>query len=127
MMQTTITGKLTSWAITLTPISHSCQYLTFNPAIRKNTHVAKCSEQRAAAQAGLPKGHVPFHTDDEFVSPYRSLSAAELWLWLIAGACADCPGCGGVEAVVAEFYAASSSVTPSTAATSCRLNRWSPM
>ena len=58
------------------------------------------------AQAGLPKGHVPFHTDDEFVSPYKIIVAGRNF------------GCGssrehapialdaaGIEAVVAEFYA----------------------
>ena len=58
------------------------------------------------ANAGLPKGHVPFHTDDEFVSPYQIIVAGKNY------------GCGssrkhapialdaaGIEAVVAEFYA----------------------
>jgi 3-isopropylmalate/(R)-2-methylmalate dehydratase small subunit len=60
-----------------------------------------------AAQAGLPKGHVPFHDPtDEFVSPYKIVIAGKNF------------GCGssrehapvalaaaGVQAVVAEFYA----------------------
>src|SRR5262249_7338139 len=29
------------------------------------------------AQAGLPKGHVPFHRDDEFVSPYKIIVAGK--------------------------------------------------
>jgi 3-isopropylmalate/(R)-2-methylmalate dehydratase small subunit len=54
----------------------------------------------------LPKGHVPFHTSDEFVSPYKIVVAGKNF------------GCGssrehapialnaaGIEAVVAEFYA----------------------
>src|SRR5262245_4952922 len=58
------------------------------------------------AQAGLPKGHVPFHQGDEFVSPYKIIVAGKNF------------GCGssrehapialnaaGIEAVVAEFYA----------------------
>ena len=58
------------------------------------------------AQGGLPKGHVPFHTDDEFVSPYKIIIGGKNF------------GCGssrehapialdaaGIEAVVAEFYA----------------------
>ena len=58
------------------------------------------------SQAGLPKGHVPFHTDDEFVSPYKIIVGGKNF------------GCGssrehapialdaaGIEAVVAEFYA----------------------
>jgi 3-isopropylmalate/(R)-2-methylmalate dehydratase small subunit len=84
------------------------QYLTFNPAIaeeyRQFGKYALSSVPKS--QAGLPKGHVPFHTDDEFVSPYRILVAGKNF------------GCGssrehapialdaaGIEAVVAEFYA----------------------
>src|SRR4029077_1715394 len=58
------------------------------------------------AQSGLPKGHVPFHDQDEFVSPYKIIVAGKNF------------GCGssrehapialdaaGIKAVVAEFYA----------------------
>jgi 3-isopropylmalate/(R)-2-methylmalate dehydratase small subunit len=58
------------------------------------------------SQAGLPKGHVPFHTKDEFVSDYQIIIGGKNF------------GCGssrehapialdaaGIEAVVAEFYA----------------------
>src|SRR5262249_36021352 len=59
------------------------------------------------SQAGLPKGHVPFHdASDEFVSPYKIIVAGKNF------------GCGssrehapialdaaGIQAVVAEFYA----------------------
>jgi 3-isopropylmalate/(R)-2-methylmalate dehydratase small subunit len=57
-------------------------------------------------QAGLPKGHVPFHTKDEFVSDYQIIVAGKNF------------GCGssrehapialdaaGIKCVVAEFYA----------------------
>jgi 3-isopropylmalate/(R)-2-methylmalate dehydratase small subunit len=84
------------------------QYLTFNPAIpeeyRQFGKYALSSVP--SGQAGLPRGHVPFHTDDEFVSPYRIIVAGRNF------------GCGssrehapialdaaGIEAVVAEFYA----------------------
>jgi 3-isopropylmalate/(R)-2-methylmalate dehydratase small subunit len=84
------------------------QYLTFNPAIpeeyRQFGKYALSSVPRA--QAGLPKGHVPFHTDDEFVSGYKIIVAGKNF------------GCGssrehapialnaaGIGAVVAEFYA----------------------
>jgi 3-isopropylmalate/(R)-2-methylmalate dehydratase small subunit len=84
------------------------QYLTFNPAIpeeyRQFGKYALSSVPKS--QAGLPKGHVPFHTDDEFVSPYKIIVAGKSF------------GCGssrehapialnaaGIEAVVAEFYA----------------------
>ena len=106
------------------------QYLTFNPAIPEEyRQFGKYALSSVPpSQAGLPKGHVPFHTprppvslggpgsrggdggapDDEsaFVSPYRVLVAGKNF------------GCGssrehapialdaaGIEAVVAEFYA----------------------
>lgn len=59
-----------------------------------------------AAGSGLPKGHVPFHQDDEFISPYKLVIAGKNF------------GCGssrehapialkaaGIEAVIAEFFA----------------------
>ncbi len=84
------------------------QYLTFNPAIPEEyRQFGKYALSSVPpSQAGLPKGHVPFHTDDEFVSPYRVIVAGKNF------------GCGssrehapialdaaGIEAVVAEFYA----------------------
>src|SRR5262245_2693030 len=84
------------------------QYLTLNPAIpeeyRQFGRYALSSVP--PAQSGLPKGHVPFHTDDPIVSPYRVIIAGKNF------------GCGssrehapialdaaGIEVVVAEFYA----------------------
>ena len=84
------------------------QYLTFNPSIPEEyKQFGKYALSSVPpAQAGLPKGHVPFHTDDEFVSPYKIIVAGKNF------------GCGssrehapialdaaGIEAVVAEFYA----------------------
>jgi 3-isopropylmalate/(R)-2-methylmalate dehydratase small subunit len=84
------------------------QYLTFNPAIPEEyRQFGKYALAGVpAAQAGLPKGHVPFHAEDEFVSPYKIVVAGRNF------------GCGssrehapialdaaGIEAVVAEFYA----------------------
>jgi 3-isopropylmalate/(R)-2-methylmalate dehydratase small subunit len=84
------------------------QYLTYNPAIPEEYRMfgKYALSSVPSAQAGLPKGHVPFHTDDEFVSPYRIIVAGKNF------------GCGssrehapialdasGIEAVVAEFYA----------------------
>jgi 3-isopropylmalate/(R)-2-methylmalate dehydratase small subunit len=84
------------------------QYLTFNPAIPEEyKQFGKYALSSVPpAQAGLPKGHVPFHTDDEFVSPYTILIAGKNF------------GCGssrehapialdaaGIKAVVAQFYA----------------------
>jgi 3-isopropylmalate/(R)-2-methylmalate dehydratase small subunit len=84
------------------------QYLTLNPAIaeeyRQFGKYALASVP--PSQAGLPKGHVPFHTTDEFVSDYKVIVAGKNF------------GCGssrehapialdaaGIQAVVAEFYA----------------------
>ena len=84
------------------------QYLTYNPAIPEEyKQFGKYALSSVPpAQAGLPKGHVPFHTKDEFVSDYKIVIAGKNF------------GCGssrehapialaaaGIEAVVAEFYA----------------------
>lgn len=84
------------------------QYLTFNPSIPEEyRQFGKYALSSVPpSQAGLPKGHVPFHTDDEFVSPYQIIVAGRNF------------GCGssrehapialnaaGIVAVVAEFYA----------------------
>ncbi len=86
------------------------QYLTYNPSIPAEYKMfgkyALVGVPNGAA--GLPKGHVPFHTPggDEFVSPYTIIVGGKNF------------GCGssrehapialaaaGVVAVVAEFYA----------------------
>src|SRR5438874_9529562 len=85
------------------------QYLTYNPSIPAEYKMfgKYALSGVPAPQAGLPKGHVPFHGEsDEFVSPYRVIVAGKNF------------GCGssrehapialaaaGIEAVVAEFYA----------------------
>jgi 3-isopropylmalate/(R)-2-methylmalate dehydratase small subunit len=84
------------------------QYLTFNPSIPAEYRMfgKYALASVPPAQSGLPKGHVPFHIDDEFVSPYKIIVAGKNF------------GCGssrehapialnaaGIEAVVAEFYA----------------------
>jgi 3-isopropylmalate/(R)-2-methylmalate dehydratase small subunit len=84
------------------------QYLTFNPSIPEEYKMfGKYALSGVPnAQAGLPKGHLPFHTTDEFVSPYKIIIAGKNF------------GCGssrehapialaaaGIAAVVAEFYA----------------------
>ena len=76
------------------------------------------------AQAGLPKGHVPFHTKDEFVSDYKIIIGGKNF------------GCGssrehapialdaaGIKASSPSSTPASSSATRSTAATSFRSSR----
>jgi 3-isopropylmalate/(R)-2-methylmalate dehydratase small subunit len=84
------------------------QYLTYNPSIPEEFRMfgKYALSSVPSAQAGLPAGHVPFHTTDEFLSPYRIVIAGKNF------------GCGssrehapialkaaGIEAVVAEFYA----------------------
>jgi 3-isopropylmalate/(R)-2-methylmalate dehydratase small subunit len=84
------------------------QHLTFDPSIPEEYRMfgKYALSSVPHAQAGLPKGHIPFHTDDEFVSPYRIIVAGKNF------------GCGssrehapialnaaGIQAVIAEFYA----------------------
>ena len=84
------------------------QYLTYNPAIPAEYKMfGKFALSSVPAdQLGLPKGHVPFHTTDEFISDYQVIVAGKNF------------GCGssrehapialaaaGIVAVVAEFYA----------------------
>jgi 3-isopropylmalate/(R)-2-methylmalate dehydratase small subunit len=85
------------------------EYLTYNPAIAAEYKMfgkfALCGVPKS--QAGLPKGHVPFHgPQDEFVSPYSIIVGGKNF------------GCGssrehapvalaaaGIQFVIAEFYA----------------------
>lgn len=84
------------------------QYLTFNPSIPEEYRMfgKYALSSVPPGQAGLPKGHVPFHSQDEFVSDFKIIVAGKNF------------GCGssrehapialdaaGIEAVVAEFYA----------------------
>lgn len=84
------------------------QYLTYNPSIPEEYKMfgKYALAGVPVAQMGLPKGHVPFHTDDEFISPYKIIIGGKNF------------GCGssrehapialaaaGITAVVAEFYA----------------------
>jgi 3-isopropylmalate/(R)-2-methylmalate dehydratase small subunit len=84
------------------------QYLTFDPSIPEEyRQFGKYALSSVPpSQAGLPKGHIPFHTADEFVSDYKIIVGGKNF------------GCGssrehapialdaaGIEAVVAEFYA----------------------
>jgi 3-isopropylmalate/(R)-2-methylmalate dehydratase small subunit len=108
-MQTEITGKAYVLGDNVdTDQIIPAQYLTFNPAIPEEfKQFGKYALSSVPpGQAGLPKGHVPFHTEDEFVSPYKIIVAGRNF------------GCGssrehapialnaaGITAVVAEFYA----------------------
>jgi len=84
------------------------QYLTLNPAIPEEyRQFGKYALSSVPpAQAGLPKGHVPFHTTDEFISGYTFIIGGKNF------------GCGssrehapialdaaGIKVIVAEFYA----------------------
>src|SRR6202158_3065947 len=84
------------------------QYLTYDPSIPEESRMfgKYALSSVPPSQSGLPKGHVPFHSDDEFVSPYKIVVGGKNF------------GCGssrehapialnaaGIEAVVAEFYA----------------------
>jgi len=108
-MQTIITGKAYVLGDNVdTDQIIPAQYLTFNPSIPEEYRMfgKYALSSVPPSQAGLPKGHVPFHTTDEFVSPYTVVIAGKNF------------GCGssrehapialdaaGIEAVVAEFYA----------------------
>src|SRR6516162_6463958 len=84
------------------------QYLTLNPSIPEEYKAfgKYALSSVPPANAGLPKGHVPFHTKDEFVSDYTIIVGGKNF------------GCGssrehapialaaaGIQAVVAEFFA----------------------
>jgi len=108
-MQPTITGKAYVLGDNIdTDQIIPAQYLTLNPSIPEEYKAfgkyALSSVPKAAA--GLPKGHIPFHTKDEFVSDYQIIIAGKNF------------GCGssrehapialaaaGIQAVIAEFYA----------------------
>jgi 3-isopropylmalate/(R)-2-methylmalate dehydratase small subunit len=108
-MKTTITGRAYVLGDNVdTDQIIPAQYLTFNPSIPDEyKQFGKFALSSVPpSQAGLPKGHVPFHTKDEFVSDYKIVVAGKNF------------GCGssrehapialhaaGIEAVVAEFYA----------------------
>jgi 3-isopropylmalate/(R)-2-methylmalate dehydratase small subunit len=108
-MQKTITGKAYVLGDNVdTDQIIPAQYLTFDPSIPEEyKQFGKYALSSVPpSQAGLPKGHVPFHTDDEFVSPYTFIVAGKNF------------GCGssrehapialnaaGIQVVVAEFYA----------------------
>src|SRR2546423_14674561 len=55
------------------------QYLTYNPSIPAEYKMfgKYALSGVPAPQAGLPKGHVPFHESDEFVSPYQVIVAGK--------------------------------------------------
>jgi 3-isopropylmalate/(R)-2-methylmalate dehydratase small subunit len=108
-MQSAITGKAYVLGDNVdTDQIIPAQYLTFNPAIPEEYRQfgKHALSSVPPGQKGLPKGHVPFHTDDEFVSSYKIIVAGKNF------------GCGssrehapialdaaGIEAVIAEFYA----------------------
>jgi 3-isopropylmalate/(R)-2-methylmalate dehydratase small subunit len=108
-MQSTITGKAYVLGDNVdTDQIIPAQYLTYNPAVPEEYKMfgKYALSSVPPAQAGLPKGHVPFHTKDEFVSDYKIIVGGKNF------------GCGssrehapialdaaGIQCVVAEFYA----------------------
>lgn len=108
-MQSIITGKAYVLGDNIdTDQIIPAQYLTFDPSIPEEyKQFGKYALSSVPpSQAGLPKGHIPFHEEDEFVSPYTIIIAGKNF------------GCGssrehapialdaaGIKAVVAEFYA----------------------
>lgn len=108
-MQTVITGKAFVLGDNVdTDQIIPAQYLTYNPSIPAEYKMfgKYAFAGVPVARMGLPKGHVPFHTDDEYVSPYKIVIGGKNF------------GCGssrehapialaaaGIQAVVAEFYA----------------------
>lgn len=108
-MQSTITGRAYVLGDNIdTDQIIPAQYLTYNPAVPEEYKMfgKYALSSVPPSQSGLPKGHVPFHTKDEFVSDYKIIVGGKNF------------GCGssrehapialdaaGIEAVVAEFYA----------------------
>ncbi len=108
-MQSAITGKAFVLGDNVdTDQIIPAQYLTFNPSIPEEyKQFGKYALSSVPlAQKGLPKGHIPFHSADEFVSDYTIVIGGKNF------------GCGssrehapialdaaGIKAVVAEFYA----------------------
>lgn len=108
-MQSTITGKAYVLGDNVdTDQIIPAQYLTYNPAVPEEYKMfgKYALSSVPPAQAGLPKGHVPFHTRDEFVSDFQIIVGGKNF------------GCGssrehapialdaaGIKCVVAEFYA----------------------
>jgi 3-isopropylmalate/(R)-2-methylmalate dehydratase small subunit len=108
-MQPTLTGKAYVLGDNIdTDQIIPAQYLTFNPVIPEEYRMfgKYALSSVPPAQAGLPKGHVSFHGNDEFRSAYQIIVAGRNF------------GCGssrehapialqaaGIQAVIAEFYA----------------------
>lgn len=109
-MQTIITGRAYVLGDNIdTDQIIPAEYLTYNPAIPAEYRMfGKFALSGVpAGSAGLPKGHIPFHSpDDAFVSPYRIIIGGKNF------------GCGssrehapialaaaGITCVVAEFFA----------------------
>lgn len=108
-MQTQFTGKAYVLGDNIdTDQIIPAEYLTYNPAVPSEYRMfgkyALSGVPKDAA--GLPKGHIPFHEDDEFVSPFVFIVAGKNF------------GCGssrehapvalaaaGIRIVIAEFYA----------------------
>src|ERR1700739_5043022 len=79
-MQSVITGKAYVLGDNVdTDQIIPAQYLTLNPPIPEEyKQFGKYALSSVPpSQAGLPKGRVPFHTSDEFVSDYKIIVAGK--------------------------------------------------
>src|SRR5438094_10332344 len=109
MMQTSITGKAYVLGDNVdTDQIIPAQYLTFNPSVPEEYKMfgKYALSSVPPAQAGLPKGHVPFHTKDEFVSDYQIIVAGKNFGCRSSREHAPIAlDAAGIKCVVAEFYA----------------------
>src|ERR1700693_5410410 len=108
-MQYTITGKAYVLGDNVdTDQIIPAQYLTFDPSIPEEFRMfgKYALSSVPPSQAGLPKGHVPFHTDDEFISPYKIIVAGKnLGSRSSREHAPIALKAAGIEAVIAEFSA----------------------
>src|SRR4051794_38511940 len=108
-MQTEITGKVYVLGDNVdTDQIIPAQYLTYNPTIPEEYRMfgKYALSSVPPGQQGLPKGHVPFHEDDEFVSPYKIIVAGRNFGCGSSREHAPIALCAaGIEAVIAESHA----------------------
>ena len=84
------------------------QYLTFNPTIPEEYRMfgKYALSSVPPAKQGLPKGNIPFHEKDEYVSAYKIIVAGRNFGCGSSREHAPIALCAaGIEAVIAEFHA----------------------
>jgi len=108
-MQNVITGKAYVLGDNIdTDQIIPAQYLTFNPAVPEEYRMfgKYALSSGPLSQAGLPKGHAPFHTDNEYISPYTVIVGGKNFGCVSSREHAPIAlNAAGIKAVVAEFYA----------------------